>query len=89
MMQKLPTYSSAVFSSPEHCALQFRIQYMRYLIIWRTLLTQIETNNSRTDAFRKLRMCDYGTGKTDTRLHHLQLLSLELNSLQCFQDKPD
>lgn len=88
MMQRA-SYTSAIFSSPEHCALQFRIHYMCYLITWRTLSTQIEASDNRTDAFRKLRMCDYSTGKTDTCLHHLQLLSIELNSHQCFQDKTD
>lgn len=74
MMQRA-SYTSAIFSCPQHCTLQFRIHYMCYLITWRTLSTQIEASDNRTDAFRKLRMCDYSTGKTDTCLHHLQLLS--------------
>lgn len=88
MMQRA-SYTSAIFSSPELHALQFRIHYMCHLITWRTLSTQTEASDNRTDAFRKLRMCDYSTEKTDTCLHHLQLLSLELNSHQCFQDKTD
>jgi len=36
-----------------------------YLIIWTTLSTQTKIDDSRTDAFRRLRICDYSTGKTD------------------------
>lgn len=64
MMQKT-IYSSAALSSLDHSILQFRIQSKRYLIIWITFSTQTEIDDSKTGAFRRLRICNYSTGKTD------------------------